>query len=331
LRVGTLLTSGDPEFATHNRFGGVDASWTTSTLFGDKNFAAAGWAAASHSDGVHGRSNGWGAAIDYPNDLWDINASIKVLGDALDPALGFLPRPGTRQFNSYAAYQPRLKNSWIQQWFFEFQPRVVQDRNGHTLTWRLFMAPFNVESHGGVHLEANYAPEFERLTQPFAITERVTIPVGDYRFDRFRVEGQSSPARPMRVGTTVWFGEFFGGRLTQVNSFITWTQPTGHLQLELDAENDFGRLTFGNFVQRLLQSKVIYAFSPNLILSSFTQYDTESRQVGLNNRVRWTIRPNADLFIVWNRGWKHALSEEDRFLTPLSDQFVIKLRWIGRW
>lgn len=330
LRVGTLLTGGDPEFATHNRFGGLDATWTTSTLFGDKNLAAGAWSAASRSDGIRGRSHGWGAAVDYPNDLWDINASVKVLGDALDPALGFLPRPGTRQYNFYTAYQPRPRHSWIQQLFFEFQPRVVKDLDGRTLTWRVFMAPFNIESTTGVHLEANYAPEFERLTKPFAITDGVTIPTGEYRFNRFRVEGQSSPARLMRVGTTVWFGQFFDGRLTQINSFITWTQPTGHLQLEFDAENDFGRLPFGNFVQRLLQSKVIYAFSPNLIVSTFTQYDTESRQVGVNNRLRWTIRPNADLFVVWNRGWMHVLGDQEPSFAPLSDQVVVKLRWVYR-
>jgi len=54
----------------------------------------------------------------------------------------------------------------------------------------------------------------------------------------------------MRVGTTLWFGHFFNGRLTQVQNFITWTEPSGRLQLELDTENDFGHLPFGNFVQR---------------------------------------------------------------------------------
>jgi hypothetical protein len=67
-----------------------------------------------------------------------------------------------------------------------------------------------------------------------------------------------------------------------------------------------------------------------LILSSYAQYDTASRHVGVNNRLRWTIRPNADLFLAWNRGWKHPLSEDDRFLIPLSDQFVVKLREVGR-
>ena len=330
LRVGTLLTAGDPELDTHDRFGGVDATWTTSTLFGDKNFAAGGWMAASHAGVAGRRKNGWGAAIDYPNDLWDVSASVKTFGDALDPALGFLPRPGTRQYNFYSAFQPRPKHSWIQQFFFEIQPRIVTDLDGRTLTWRVFTAPFNIESNSGVHLEANYAPEYERLTEPFAITDRVTIPTGSYRFDRFRVEGQSSPARPLRVGTTVWLGTFFDGRLTQASSFVTWTRPGGRIQMELDVENDFGRLPFGNFVQRLLQTKIVYAFSPNLILSSYAQYDTDSRQVGVNNRLRWTIRPEADLFVVWNRGWTHPLGDEEARFAPLADQVAVKLRWIFR-
>jgi hypothetical protein len=330
LRTGAVLTAGDPRRVSGNRLGGLDATWTTSTFRGDKNLAAGAWAVASHDESRSGRKNGWGVAVDYPNDLWDVAASVKTFGDALDPALGFLPRPGTRQYSFSSAWQPRPKGSWIQQFFFEFRPRLVEDLHGRTLTWRVFTAPFNVVTSSGVHLEANYAPEFQRLIKPFEIADRVTIPPGVYRFNRFRVEGQSSPSRPFRAGTTVWFGEFFGGRLTQVSNFVTWTRPSGRLQLEFDAENDLGHLPFGNFVQRLLQTKVIYAFSPNLILSSFAQYDTESRQVGVNNRIRWTIRPEADLFIVWNRGWKHALFDEEARFAPLNDQFVAKLRWIFR-
>src|SRR5262249_14249100 len=159
-------------------------------------------------------SRGWGAAVDYPNDLWDIAASVKEFGDALNPALGFLPRPGTRQYSFSSAYQPRPKSGWIQQYFFEFRPRLVTALDGTPLTWRVFTAPFNVESGNGAHLEANYAPEFERLVEPFEIADNVTIPTGAYRFDRFRVEGQSSPAHTARVGARVWFGTFFDGRLT---------------------------------------------------------------------------------------------------------------------
>ena len=136
-----------------------------------------------------------------------------------------------------------------------------------------------------------------------------------------------SPATLLRIQDsglrTVWFGDFFAGHLTQMENFITWTQPSGRLQLELEAENDFGRLPFGNFVQRLLQTKVVYAFSTKLILSSFTQYDSESRQMGINNRLRWTIR-------LWNRGWRHPIGDDVPLFAPLADQFVVRLRWIFR-
>jgi hypothetical protein len=48
--------------------------------------------------------------------------------------------------------------------------------------------------------------------------------------------------------------------------------------------------------------RAAYAWNPNLVLSSFIQYDTESQNVGANTRLRWTIKPGNDLFIVWNRG-----------------------------
>ena len=156
------------------------------------------------------------------------------------------------------------------------------------------------------------------------------IPPGEYRFDRYRVEAQSSQSRPWRVGSTVWFGEFFGGRLTQWESFVYWTFGPGKLRIELDAENDFGDLPQGDFIQRLLQWKTFYAFSPDLIVSAFTQYDSESRDLGLNTRLRWTMRPGCDLFLVWNRNWKRLLLPNDTF-TRDADQVVLKVRWTSLW
>jgi hypothetical protein len=74
-----------------------------------------------------------------------------------------------------------------------------------------------------------------------------------------------------------------------------------------------------------------YAFSPNLALTSFLQYDTESQNVGNNMRLRWTIKPGNDLFIVWNRGWKRLiLSRDDLNLISESELLAVKLRWTFR-
>jgi len=57
-----------------------------------------------------------------------------------------------------------------------------------------------------------------------------------------------------------------------------------------------GRLDEGDFTLDVGQIKVVYAFTPDLILSSNVQYDSESRAVGANTRFRWTPRPGTDLF-----------------------------------
>ena len=48
----------------------------------------------------------------------------------------------------------------------------------------------------------------------------------------------------------------------------------------------------------------------------------------MNARLRWTIEPGRDLFVVWNRGWQHPIGEHaPDLLVPDADQVIVKLRW----
>src|SRR5215218_914455 len=311
LRVGALATRGDPDGMEENALAGLDAVWQTSSFRGDKNLSFGGWAARSDGDLAPGQRSGWGFKADYPNDLWDLYLEYREFGDALEPAVGFLPRPGTRQAEGGGSFQPRPGEtgpfSWVRQFFFKLFLTRVDRLDGTTESWRVFTAPWNAVTRSGEHLEANWAPQFERLDEPFEVAEGVVIPPGEYQFTRWRVEAQSSSSRPWRAGSTVWFGDFFGGRLTEWESFVYWTFGPGRLRLELDAVNNFGDLPQGDFIQRLLQLKTVYAVSPDLIVSAFGQYDSESRDLGVNTRLRWTIQPGRDLFLVWNRNWQRTL------------------------
>lgn len=330
LRVGALATRGDPDGVEDNALAGLDALWQTSTFRGDKNLAFGAWAAQSDGDLAPGQRSGWGFKADYPNDLWDVFLTYREFGDALDPALGFLPRPGTRQAEGGGSFQPRPGEegpfSWVRQFFFELFLTRVDRLDGTTESWEVFTAPWNAVTRSGEHLEANWVPQLERLDEPFEVAEGVVIPPGEYQFTRWRVEAQSSRSRPWEVGSTVWFGDFFDGRLTEWKSFVYWTFGPGRLRLELDAVNNFGDLPQGDFIQRLWQLKTVYAASPDLVVSLFTQYDSESRDLGVNSRLRWTIRPGRDLFLVWNRNWQRTLDPGYR-LELDSDQIVVKLRW----
>ena len=82
---------------------------------------------------------------------------------------------------------------------------------------------------------------------------------------------------------------------------------------------------------RLFQLQNIFAFSPRLLLFGYFQYDNDSREMGMNARLRWTFRPGNDLFFVWNRNWVHPVGEGPFSLAPESDQVALKIRfaWTG--
>lgn len=334
LRIGAIGTHGDPTGLGTNRLTGVDSVWQTSRLFGDKLFLVGVWGARSEGTTVpKGDADGYGFKIDYPNDLWDVKFVFNRFGEAMNPAMGFLPRPGTRQMDFGMAYQPRPSSprwNWIRQAFFEFEASRVLDLSGNIQSESMFTAPINFRNQAGDHFEVNWAPERQVITEPFEISKGVVVPAGDYRFNRYRFEVISSPSRTWQAGITLWNGDFYGGRLLQWIQTLGWNAQDGHIRMTLKTENDFARLPWGNFVQRMIQLKGEYAWSPHLILSGFLQYDTESQRLGSNLRLRWTLKPGVEAFFVWNRGWLRPDLNGPLRLLPLEETLSFKFRWTFR-
>jgi hypothetical protein len=335
LRLGTILTNGDPQGVQRNRLLGIDGVWRTAKFLSDKNLRFGAWTARTVGDAGVGSPQGWGFRVDFPNDLWNCTTSLNQYGAALNPALGFLPRPGTRQSNTYCAWQPRPAKDgplgWVRQEFLENEYIRVTNASGQVESWSYFLAPVNFRMESGDRFEFNFYPHYELLTAPFEISPGVVIPPGGYNFTRWRFEAQSSAHRVLQAGTTTWFGTFYDGHLIQQENYLRWTSPDAGWQVNLSTENDFAHLHEGNFVQRLWQLKWAYAWNARLALTSFIQYDTESQNVGTNTRLRWTIRPGNDLFVVWNRGWQKLIRDPHELnLVPDSELVAVKLRWTLR-
>jgi hypothetical protein len=180
LRIGAMVTRGDPTGETYNQFLGIDAVWHTSTFRGNKNLTLAGWAARTDDDVPTGQHSGWGVYAQYPNDLWNWAASFNVFGDALNPALGFLPRPGTRQYEglrhlAHAASRAALGAADL---FYQVDLQQVDDLHGNTQTRRLFTAPFNVDTESGEHFEIRLDSRLRGANRAPLKSSRVLTPAG---------------------------------------------------------------------------------------------------------------------------------------------------------
>jgi hypothetical protein len=102
--------------------------------------------------------------------------------------------------------------------------------------------------------------------------------------------------------------------------------PTPLLTVEFTGERNIGRLVAGRFTQTLVGNRLRVNVSSDLSVSSYVQYDTDSESLGVNTRLRWTFRPVADLFIVYNHNMRTLL---DRWHLD-SNQLLVKLQYAWR-
>ncbi len=323
--LGAIATWGDPLGRGGALTWGADAIFHTSHFRRDKNLTLGLWGGRVERDGLTGDRSAYGVLVDYPNDVWDIVASAKHVGDGFDPSLGFVPRQGVRIYRLGINFSPRPHRWGIRQMFFEQGYSLVTDRTNRWESYQVFLAPLNWRFESGDRIEANVIPQGERLPAPFEVADGVTLQPGAYHFVRYRLEVELA-ARRRLAGQLTWrFGEFYSGHLHQLVAEGSW-RPTSSLILELEGEHDIGRLPEGNFEQSLIGLRTLVNFSPDLTLSWFVQYDTESRDLGSNTRLRWTFDPSGDLFVVYN----HNLHDQGSRLRFESNQLLIKAQYTLR-
>ena len=297
--IGLIATAGDPLGRAGASTLGIDLTYQTSRYRGSKNLWLGVWGLMARRDGLTGSREAWGVKLDMPNDLWDIAATFRRVGDGFDPSLGFVPRKAIKAYRLAVVYAPRLEGTFIRQMFHEFFADYVTNLEGERESYRIFAAPINWRLESGDRVEANIVPTGERLFEPFEIEEGVVIPSGSYNWRRYRLEIETAAKRKFAGQLSWWFGGFYNGELDQIEIEGSWT-PSPIVSFLFNVEHNIGRLPAGDFDQTLLGLKARLNLSPDLQINSFVQFDNETRSIGTNTRVRWTFHPQGDLFVIYN-------------------------------
>lgn len=303
--IGGIYTEGDPAYSLSSRtFGGDFRLFTSKFLNREQNFGITAFGLKSKNEGVKGKDKSFGFGASYPNDLWSLALDWRQVEENFRPALGFVQRSSVRSLNIAAEFDPRPKHFLnVRQMFHEFFfTRFTRLDKGKVESWRLFTAPINWTLNTGEHVEFNYAPQFERLFEPFEIANGVVLQPGDYRFTRWRAEVFTASKRAWKVDATWWFGTYWSGHADQVRTTFEY-KLAPHFQTSLSLDQTFARLKEGNFVARVYSLRANYSVSPYLTFFNLVQFDNESRDLGWQSRVRWIIKPGNEVFLVFNQGW----------------------------
>jgi uncharacterized protein DUF5916 len=324
--IGAIVTNGNPDGTSGNNLLGADARFATSKFRGDKNVSLDLFVQRT-DDQVLGRDYAGGFGLSYPNDRWDLFLNWKQIGDTFQPALGFVPRVAIRKTDARIAFQPRPQRWGIRQFFFELEPEYITNLENRLENWRFFMAPFNVRTESGEHLEWNVIPEFEHLDAPFEIYPGVILPAASYQWHRYRAEANTATKRWWVIDFAYWWGGFYDGTRKQTGLGVT-LKPNAHLSIAVRADLNDIALREGRFYTRVLTARADYSFTPNVSWQNLGQYDNESQLISFQSRFRWILRPGNDLFVVLNRGWVKTL---DGSLESAFDRASSKLQYTFRF
>jgi hypothetical protein len=331
--IGAMLTAGSPSGGGGWTVG-ADAIYRTSRLGGNKNFLVGPWFLAAGGGASSGDRVAYGAKIDYPNDLVDIGFTWKRIGKDFDPALGFVPRRGAHLLHLGATISPRPQRFGIRQAFFENFFTLATDLDGRWESYRWFTAPINYRLESGDRIEVNFVPQGERPTAPFEIADSVVVDTGAYRYTRYRLEVETAARRRISGQVSWWFGGFYGGRLHQLELRGAW-KPSASFALEVNVERnvgrDVGRQHDGDFATTLVGTRLRFNVSPQLQINSFIQYDSESKDLGTNSRLRWTATPVTEVFLVYNHNLRRSLVDRLDRWSFVSNQFLAKVQHAFRY
>ena len=326
-QVGAIVTDGDPRGNGSARTYGLDFHLKDSSFRGAeaKTGELIGWLMKTANEGVE--DYGWGLTAVYPNNPLYMRMGLQRVGEDLDPAMGFVRRPGIYEVTSFLSYELEPQGSSWNEIDFDFSAGFDAD-----LDWEILSEEYEFdvtfERRGGGKINVGISHERERFLDDFEIFDSVIVPVGDYRYTRVFGEVRTPSSWEWGGEVNVSAGEYLGGQRQGVDLSLFW-KPNPVWAARITASNAWHQLPGGDFDTLVVNSSVQWTPTTNLLLTGNLQYDNVSEEIGINARVRWTVKPGSDVYFVVNQGL--AKIGPERRYESAGREAVAKVGWTWRF
>ena len=298
--IGFMATdkeSGSPT-DPYNRSGGVDAKVV---LF--KNLNMRGYYAKTWTPGVSGDNTALGARLTYANNWFSLYAGHGVTEKNFNAELAFVTRVDDQPTIVQPQFMLRPKSRTIRE--IDLGGGFNDDPNtaGKTI-YREWFPYATVRFQDG--RVASVTPQdvvYQFLRSPLHLYKKISLPAGGYRFASNSLFYTSAGNRRLTYTLNNYsWGSFYTGSLKNASMTVEY-RPNAHLDLAVNSNTNVFRLPQGNFTIELAGVQVGYAFNRFLNLTTFVQTDTAEREaVSANIRLRYTFRPDSDLYVIYNAG-----------------------------
>ena len=230
------------------------------------------------------------------------------------PGVGFITREDFKRIGNYIFYGKILdEKSSIYNYNVRLNGELIL-RNSDNKTESSNFGPalfvsFKSSAATGFLISRRY----EFLDEIFELSESASVDTGKYTFTSVEGFYQSPWARKIKAALNVSIGSFYDGTRRSFGFEPSWNVSP---HLELSGAYIFNRIRFDDRNQKfdgnIIRIKIKIALNTKYSGNAFFQYNSETKQTGLNVRLRYNPKEGNDFYIVYSE----LLNEEDQNLTP---------------
>ena len=290
--IGAIVTSNQSSTSDFNRLAGLDGNfWFSPSLKGEVLLAH-----TFSPAGVESGSLGIGRLMFSKRD---IVADIRyyAVGPDFVPEMGFVTQNDLRRSFVEAGYTQWINRKRVRNVIYSGS-MVYDAFYDHAFLGRRGTAGAELTLESNDRIGYSYGPARERISVPFSIGP-ITIQPGDYTNRSHEVTFESNASRPISGIVNYSLIDYWSGERRQL-LFSTNVHPTANLSVDFIYTHNTVDHPQGAFDTTTLSNRVLYAFTTDLFVKSYIQWNDLDEKVSANVLVGWEYRPGSEIYFVYD-------------------------------
>jgi hypothetical protein len=271
-------------------------------------------------------ARGWagGGDVFWKDESLEVFAKVISTSNDYTPGLGYVRRPGETLYRTKVKHTYRFNHDWLRELESSISAHWWVDSVGE-VSQAINFDLFALEFHDGSVIDLSLDTDQDRVDESFEPADGTTIEAGFYEWLTWGAEYESSSAGEFAYGFGVHWGDWYSGQMVEYEGGLMW-RPSAAVLVALDYSLNHGVFDDGGFDEQIAALSFDWNFSQDSIFQNMIQWDTDSKEVGVQSRVRWFVEDGRELFLVLNTGWVR-----DENFRPIDSDLTAKLVYAVRF
>jgi hypothetical protein len=292
-KIGFIATNGDPTGASRNSVLGVDYQHRNSHVFGDKILNAHFSYLRSFSN-VHSDDDEIVMGLHFPNEPWNGRFIYREIGGDFDPALGFVYRPGIRDYVLSFERFTRVTHPYIRWFTLGYYTNLTTDIDNHRQSY-FSNAYVGASNLAGDLMFLNFNHKVEEVPAAFDLGGSATVTPGTYRWDYGNLYFETAFSRSYQIHGNITCCDFYSGRSMELDLYLNY-RPNATWEIIPRYTSAYIDLPTGSVSIHVGILNLNLNFTPDMQLKTEAQYDNLSHSFSLSTRYRWEYSPGSEFF-----------------------------------